>query len=256
MSLQIVKSTGVVSPLSILWFIHGYKAIGKSTLFSKFPHTLYITTEKRHDHISGIEYVYVINWQELLAVTKSLASPVYYSKYRFIVIDVIDLTYQYCIQYICKHNYTQLVWENWKEPGWGKGEDSVDAEYRKWYINLLTLPYGFAFISHTKVDMVEKIVNKVSVMKPKVESGLHKRAKVIIMPPIDITGHMKYENVLYTDAKGKLQNKKVRLISFDGDDLVEAGDGIGYMPKKLVVDKDPSLMYKKIVALYETNKVT
>jgi len=242
MSLKIIKATGVISPLSIIWFIHGYKAVGKSTLFSKFPNTLYITTEKRHDHIKGIEYIYIKNWEDLLNITKLLENNSLSGKYKFIVIDVIDLTYQYCIEYVCKKE----KWEKgWKQPGWGKGEDLVDTQYRKWYIGLLTLSYGFAFISHTKIENVEKIINGQSVIKTKVVSGLHDRAKRIIMPPVDITGHMKYET-LFINVEGKMKSKEVRVISFEGDDLVEAGDGVGCMPKKLIINKDSFGMYNKI----------
>ena len=252
MGLAIVQSKGVPNPLNIAWLIHGVKYVGKSTLFSVFPDVLYITTERRHDHIVGISYIFVKDWEELLRATKYLNTDGCKKKYKFIVFDVIDTMYQYAINY----KSDKKKWEDgWKTPGWGKGEDMVDALFRPWYINLLTLPYGFGFISHTKVEQIEKSVKEgdriITKIVPDVKSGLHKRAKAIVLPPIAITGHMKFEDMI---VNNKIY-KNVRIISFVGSDTIEAGDGLGVMPKRMIVPKDLSKVYPMIERYFNKVKI-
>ena len=251
MGLKIVESKGILTPLDTYYLWHGVKYVGKSSWFSMYPNTLYITTEeKRLNHIKGIKWIYVRNWRELLKVTEYLNSDRARSRFQFIVIDVVDMTFSFCEYYVCDEN----KWDSIISPGWGKGERALDAEYRKWYVNLLTLPYGFAFISHTKVLNVEKVVKEggklITVMKPKVQSGLSDRAKAIILPPIAITGHMKFEDIIQNNK----YYKNVRVVSFEGSDLIEAGDGLGIMPKRIIVPNDVSKIYPMMEGYFSKGK--
>lgn len=251
MALQLIETKGIGSPLKTYWFIHGIKYVGKSTLFSKFPRTLYITTEQRHEHIVGIKYIYVKNWEELQTITKALGTDKFIDNYDFIVIDVIDATYYYAFGFKAK----EKEWKDgFKSLNFAGCETMVDGIYKPWYMQLLSYPYGYAFISHTKIEDVEKftqINGKVQVvMKAKATSGLHKRARAIIMPPIAITGHMKFEDIV---KDGRLF-RNIRVIDFTGSDIIEAGDGLGVMPKKLIVPKDISRIYPMIEGYFNKKK--
>ena len=126
----------------------------------------------------------------------------------------------------------------------------VDAEYRKWFLNLITLPYGFIFISHTKSIVVEGIDYK----RTKFVSGLADRAKKIVLPPMSVVAHMYMGQWLTKGEDGKLKSNERRIINFKGGDIIEAGDGEGYLPDKLPVLKDSKKMYEVLKGYYSKKR--
>lgn len=238
------------------WFLSGEEKIGKSILASGWPNALFGATEQRHNHIKDAHVVDLVDWNKYkgddgrtncIDFVKQLQSRSFQKEYNTIVIDVVDLTYEWCVIDVCKDRKI----EHRSDEGFGKGYDIVDQEYKKWFYELLSLPYGLIFISHTKI--VE--VNTMHGTKSKLISTLSDRARRIIYPHMGVICMMHYD--LVDTSKGAEKSKFInkRVLSFGGNEYLEAGDGEGYLPKRIVCYKDPRDTFDEIEDYYEGRKI-
>lgn len=240
--MQIRKTLGKPNLQRGRWLIHGPGKIGKSTFASGFPNNLFLATERRLDHIKDIEYVFVDSWEEFKKIVSELASPAYQRRYEVVTIDVIDNIWVYCVEHVCK----RLGIEHQSEESFGKAWDMIDSEFKKTFYKLLSYPYGILIISHSKNETIQTLKGS----RNRFVSTLPERARRIIVPHMGVVGYIDYD-LFPVVRNGKERWEECRVITFQGNDAVEAGDGEGMLPPKIRLYRDARKTYDIIKRYYD-----
>lgn len=156
--------------------IYGEPKIGKSTLASTFPDSLFIATEE------GLRFLEVMkvgcpDYKTFQEIVKELRSPESKGRYRTIVIDTVDLLYSATETYVCE----QKGISHPSEEEWGKGWMMVREEFQRGMRYLTSEGYGVVFISHAK--QIEHNVRGRKVQR--IVPTLSNQARRVIMPLVD-----------------------------------------------------------------------
>jgi len=240
--MNIKSSAGRASLQRGRWMLHGPGKIGKSTCASGWPNNLFLATERRLDHIEGVQYTFIDSWLAFKEVVKELGASTYKKKYEVVTVDVIDHIWHYCIEHVCK----RLGIEHQSDEGYGKAWDAVDKEFKSPFFKLLSYPYGLIFISHTQNEEIQSLRGT----QTKFTLGLPKRARRIVVPYMGVIGYIDHDDFkIKKDGKTKILHG--RSIRFEGDDNVEAADGEGYLPDRVRLYKDASKTYELIKSYYD-----
>jgi AAA domain len=182
---------------SILLF--GPKKIGKSSLAAQFEDTLSFFTEPGGKALS-IFQVPCKTWGDLREYTKLFIKD---SRFSTGVIDIIDLAYDLCFNYVCK----KMVIDHPSEENFGKGWRAIKDEFASWVIEILQCQKGVIFISHSKdVEFKSRRGDSYN----KVTSSMSGQAAEIIQGLVDLWFYYSYEG-------------KKRYLIIRGDEEVEAG---------------------------------
>ena len=203
-------------------FFYGEPKSGKTTTATKFPRHLLLAFEKGYSTIPGAMAQPLNSWAEFRKVLRQLKDPEVQKEYETIIIDTVDIAYDYCEKYICS---------NAKRPDGGFGVDTIaDIPYGKGY-SLVTkefdeclraivqMNYGLVMISHaadkTFTDEQGQDYNKIV-------PTLDKRANNIVSRMTDIIGYSR----VVTDSKGENSTK----LFMRGTPRFEAGSRFKYTP--------------------------
>ncbi len=229
-------SSGIAKISSTRILIYGPPKIGKSTLASGWPNSLFLTTEKRHDTLK-IYPKPIKSWEHFKDVVKVIVK----GKHNFetIVIDTVDLLFKLCSDTVCEN----LGIDHVSDEAWGKGYDMIANEFEREINKLFLTNYGIIFISHTKTQDLTNTSGKYTKIVPTL-SNIGRR---VLLPKVSIIGYMKLKSVKID----KNQYEEKRIISFEPSEYIEAGDGDGYLPKELPVYKDAVKTYTLFKKYYE-----
>ena len=100
--------------------------MGKTTTASKFPNSLLLAFEKGYNALAGVYAQPINSWSEFRKVLRQLKDESVKEKFSTIIIDTLDIAYDYCEKYICANAPRS------KEQGGGFGVDSIsDIPSRK-----------------------------------------------------------------------------------------------------------------------------
>lgn len=217
-----------------LWY--GPPKIGKSTLLSGFPDSLFLATEKGYVSLK-IYKIDIRTWEEF----KDAVELVVKGKHTFktIVIDVVDILYDLCEDYIC----TKMDIEHVSDEDWGKAYSAVRKEFESELNKLFMTDYGIAFVSHIKTDEIVAKAGRYSKVVPSVS----KAARRILIPKVDIIGCMRLKAVKL--KSGEFIEKRV--VSFDPSEFMESGDRTGRLPTEVTLTKDAKKNYELLEAFYK-----
>lgn len=244
MSLEIQKSTGQVSIYRTSWVVLGLPKIGKSTLGSGFDGALYLCTSEKEVGSLTVPYLLINSWERLLEVTDELlGNREKYSEYKFLVIDFIDAVWTLCVIAVCE----KLGVAHQTDAQWGKGSDTIDTYFKKWITTLVASDYGVIFISHVVVKDVMQPGGAIQ----KTVCSLPPRARNILFPLINVIACIEYQTVPVKVTGGKTALVKKRVINFEGNEYVEAGDRDGVLPAKIVLNRDPKVNFQIFKDYYD-----
>lgn len=84
------------------------------------------------------------SWSDLKKVVRQLKDEKAKAKYETIVIDTIDLAYDFCEKYICANNNVDTI----SEIGYGKGFKLAAKEFDELLRTIVQRGYGLVMISH------------------------------------------------------------------------------------------------------------
>lgn len=243
--LAIQKSTGQVSIYKTTWMVIGLPKIGKSTLVSGFDGVLYLCTSEKEVGSIQVPYIVIDSWEKILSITDELINNrENYSEYKFIAIDFVDAVWTLCSIAVCE----KLGVAHHTDAQWGKGSDTLDNYFRKWATALIASGYGIIFISH----VTQKDVVTMGGMTTKTVCSLPQRARNLLFPLVNVIGCMDYKTVKQLNSvTGKNEIVKKRVISFEGNEYVEAGDRDGVLPSEIVLSKDPKKNFEVFKDYYE-----
>ena len=117
---------------------------GKTTTATKFPKHLLLAFEKGYNAIPGAMAQPLNSWGEFRKVLRQLKEDEVKEKFETIIIDTVDIAYDYCENYICSNNGVDSI----GDIGFGKGYTMVAKEFDECLRKIVQLNYGLVLISH------------------------------------------------------------------------------------------------------------
>lgn len=248
--LNIQQSTGQVSIYKTSWVVSGLPKIGKSTLGSGFDGCLYLCTSAKEVGSLQVPYIEIRSWPQLMQVTDELINNKEKYGYKFLVIDFVDAVWTLCVNASCE----KLKVEHINDAKFAKGTHTVEAFFRAWVLALVSSEYGLIFITHVIQRDVVELSSGSGGLVTKTICSLTERARNILFPLINVIGCMEYKT-MHVNVNGKTQLMKKRIISFEGNEYIEAGDRDGVLPKEVVLLNDSKANFEIFKDYYEGRKV-
>ncbi len=133
---------------SILFY--GAKKIGKTSFCARFDGAFFMSTEPGARALRVFK-VEIRDWKTFLGYVDTLeANP---EKYKTVVVDTIDLAYEYCFNHICKSKGIKHPNE---ENDFGATWREISEEFKSAVMRLLQSGRGAVFISHDVEREIEK----------------------------------------------------------------------------------------------------
>lgn len=243
--LDIQQSTGKANIYKTTWMVTGLPGSGKSTLASGFDGCLFLVTSEKEVGSLHVPYILIDSWEKALSVTDELLNNRQkYGEYKYLVIDFVDAVWTMCAISTCiKLNVMHVT-----DAQWGKGSDTLDNFFKKWITTLIASDYGIVFISH----VIQKEVVSTGGMITKTICSLPQRARNLIFPLVNVIGCIEYKTMKVVDkATGKPVISKKRVISFEGNEYIEAKDRDGVLPTEIVLVRDGKKNFEVFKDYYE-----
>ena len=158
--------------------------MGKTTNASKFPKALILAFEKGYSALPGVYAQPINSWGEFLKVLRELKEPAVKEKFETIVIDTVDIAYDYAEQYICNVNGVSAI----GEIPYGQGYTQLSKEFDSRLRQIVQMDYGLVLISHsTDKTFVAEDGTEYNMIVP----TLPNRARLIVSRMCDIIGYSK-----------------------------------------------------------------
>ena len=246
--LQIQRSSGQVNIYNSAWCIIGPPGVGKTTLASGFDGNLFLCTSEKELSRLTTDYILIDTWEKVLETTDELINNRQsYEQYKFLTIDFTDAVWEMCR--IASNEKLKVVHET--DASYGKGSGMIKSFFREWINKLVASGYGVIFISHvTEVDSFSS-----GGMVKKTVCTLHKNAREVLFPLINVLGCIEYRTVKEVNALGKPVIVRKRVLVFEATEYVEAKDRDGIFPSELVLVKDPIKNFEMFQDYYDGRRV-
>lgn len=135
-------------------FLYGEPKSGKTTTATKFPHHLLLGFEKGWNAIPGAMAQPINSWSEFKKVLRQLKDEKVKAKFETVIIDTVDIAYDYCEKYICANAGVDTI----GDIAYGKGYKLAAKEFDECLRSILQMNYGLVMISHA-TDKVFKDQN-------------------------------------------------------------------------------------------------
>ena len=161
--------------------LYGTPKSGKTTTACQFPKHLLLAFEKGYNAIPGAIAKPINNWREFRNVLIELKDDEVKQAYETIIIDTVDIAYDYCVDYICNQNGVDTI----GDLAYGKGYALVAKEFDTCIRKILNMDYGLVLISHS-TDRVER--DEHGEEYTRMEPTLDKRGRLICERTCDIVG--------------------------------------------------------------------
>ncbi len=243
MELPKEKTTAIKSLDKFTMLLFGQPKIGKTTLASHFPDTIFLATEPGHRFLE-LWKLDIKSWDDFLEAGALIIN----SQYKTVVIDTVDNLFKLCEDFCCKK------WdiEHPGDLGYGKGWSILKSEFQRAMLKFVGSGLNFLFISHQKEQEVKSRV----IAYTKITNTLTESARKVLLPIVDIIAYLGTESV--KDKDGNIINEEHVLITKAGPSLeVGARGNPSYkFPEKIIIP-DPAKAngYEAIIqAIKQVNK--
>ncbi len=203
-------------------FLYGEPKSGKTTTATKFPRHFLLAFEKGYNAIPGAMALPINSWAEFKKVLRQLKEDRAKEMYETIIIDTVDIAYNYCEKYICANaprGDGSFGVDSIGDIPYGKGYTLVAQEFDESLRTIAQLDYGLVMISHA-TDKVFK--NEAGAEYNRIVPTLDKRAKNIVSRMVDLYGYSR----IVTDENGE----DVTKLFLRGTSRYEAGSRFKYTP--------------------------
>lgn len=133
-------------------YIYGKTGIGKTSFTSMFPNALHLFYEPSGDALSIFSRE-PKNWDEFLAYIALLEDQKASGTLKFetVIIDIIDLCFQQCLQYVCKP-----MGVDWPPSDYGKTWNKIKEEFRNALYRIKRVT-GLVMVSHCTEKSIERM---------------------------------------------------------------------------------------------------
>ena len=185
MELPTQKTVAIKSLDKFTMLLFGQPKIGKSTLASHFPNTIFLATEPGHRYLE-IWKIDINSWEDFLEAGAMLINEKGH-KFQTIVIDTIDNLLKFCEDYVCK----KFSIKHPSDLGYAKGWTLLKSEFHRALRTLVASGFNTIFISHQK----ETVITSQTVNFTKITNSLTASANKIITGMVDIIAYLGIEVV-------------------------------------------------------------
>lgn len=170
-------------------FFYGDPKSGKTTTAVQFPNHLLLAAEKGYNAIPGAMAQPINTWAEFKQVIRQLKNDQVKETYETIILDTVDLFYDYCVKYICsnaKRSDGGFGVDSISDIPFGKGYGMVATEFDETLRSIVNMGYGLVMISHaTDKAFTDELGQEYNKIVP----TLDKRATNIVSRMADIYGY-------------------------------------------------------------------
>jgi len=163
--------------------IYGAKKIGKTSLCARFPNTFFMACEPGTKGLKVFTRP-VRNWEEFLGYVDLLEKD---KRFRTVVVDTIDLAYEYAFDYICRK---KMIGHPSEEDDFGATWKEITAEFRKGVLRLIMMNKGVVFTSH---DVEKEIELRDGTKIDRVQPTMAKSAMSVVEALVDIIMNYAYD---------------------------------------------------------------
>ena len=195
---------------------------GKTTTAAKFPDALLLAFEKGYNAIPGIIAQPINNWSEFRQTLRELKKDEVKEKFSTIIIDTVDISYDYCTKYICnnaKRSDGSFGVDSISDIPFGKGYGMVSQEFDECLRSIVQMDYGLVLISHsTDKTFKDESGEEYNQIVP----TLDKRAANIVSRMADIIG---YSRIVKTES-----GEEKTMLFLRGTSRYVAGSRFKYTP--------------------------
>jgi len=173
------KPKSNISDYSIL--LYGREKIGKTTLCSQFPNSLFLMCEPGGKSLS-IYQIPIHSWKDMIEAIKLLESD---TRFDTIVVDTADIAFKYCEERVCE----KLAISHPSEEEWGKGWGAVKDEFTRVMSRIQKLGKGVIFTSHSEEKEIRKTSGQSS---DRTQPTLSKQGRRVLEPMVDLWAYYTY----------------------------------------------------------------
>lgn len=210
------------------YLIYSKPKVGKTTLACQFPKNLLIAAEKGYKAIPGAMAAPINSWGEFLNIVGQLVKlatqrdraeqkgETFNMPYETITIDVVDILYAYCTNYILQREGVDQV----KDIPYGQGFGMIEKEFDAQLQKIVSNGYGLILISHSQEISPEEEGGIV-----KITPTMEKRCKKICTRLVDVFAGL----VKLVDEEGK----EHRIIVTQDCPQIEAGTRFKYLAPQI-----------------------
>jgi hypothetical protein len=222
------KTIPKLEPDKLRWIIYGEPGSSKTPLASGFDDPLFLVTEQSTEALTVFSTT-IRCWEDYTKIVQELLTTKH--KFKTVVIDVVDMLYNYCVDFCNK----RLKIEHISDVGFAKGYHSVDNEFDHWLNKLCMSNLGLIFLSHLE----EKEIFKGKERIIKVIPHLAKRGRSILEPKATIIALLEWDKVRKENTiRPEYEDKLV--LSFKQTAELYVKDRTGQLPDKLVLNTIPT----------------
>lgn len=183
--------------------LYGAKKIGKTSLASHFPDAYFLSTEPGTKALEVFASP-VSNWKEFDAYLDLLEKDGDGSDFSTIVVDTVDILYEYAFKFICDK---EMIEDPNEMNDYGKTWKKIKKTFADGILRLLNLDKGVILISH---DVEKEVELRNGDTVDRVQPTMSRQAMEVVEAIVDIIC-----NYSYTDDK--------RTLRIDGTQTTVAG---------------------------------
>lgn len=202
---------------------YGDPKTGKTTIASKFPKSLLLGFEKGYLTIPGVMAQPVNSWSDFLKIVKQLKTSEIKEKFDTIVIDTIDIAYDFVEKHICNIHGVDAI----GDIPFGKGYSLTYKEFDSKLRDIVQNDYGLVLISHAQdkvfTDENDQEYNKIV-------PTLTGKGRLVATRMADIIG--------YSRGVENEDGKIITYLFMRGTYRFEAGSRFKYTPNKIIFSYD------------------
>ena len=180
--LPVQKSVPINNLLMYTIFLYGREKIGKTSLASQFPDTLFLMCEPGGKSLS-IYGVDINSWRDMLEAIALLEKD---KRFKTVVVDTVDLALHFCQDYVCK----KMAITHPSDEEYGKGWKAVSDEFRNAMVRLQKLGKGVIFISHAEEKQIKRRSGESS---DRIQPTLSKLGRSVLEPMADLWAYYSYK---------------------------------------------------------------
>ena len=206
-------------------FMYGGWKTGKTTTACKFEKPLLIAAEKGYNAIPGAMALPINSWSEFKTVLRQLKDDKAKEMYLNIILDTVDILYDYCVKYICanaprpKEQGGGYGVDSLSDIPFGKGYGMIEKEFDTCLRQIFQMGYGLIMISH---DTDKTFKNENGTEFNKIVPTLDKRANNVVARMADV--------IMYTRSIPG-EDGTERVVAFcRGTSRYEAGSRFEFFP--------------------------